>query len=612
MKVPVNKISRRIITVEPHQDIAGLIDAIRESKEDRLYLDVPEGYRPLENKLNMQLIKNEGEAAGKEIVIVSENPHIRKAAGKLEVSTAHTLPSGRHSQVSFSADALEGEASSILPSFHGSKMFDIIPPDRKEETLGIVPRASHRELAEREEEFSSREAYQEYEGEEISQDTVDLEQEEGEKESAEEVEEAPYREERFFTRRPRHLAEGASRVFTGIVGGAPRAVSLFRQGAFFVGAAAVLAGIAVFVYFILPKAEVRLEPKKDLLTFDLAIRVSARTTNADYTKNVIPGELLESTVEHEETFISSGREVREEKARGTLTIFNEQSSSPQTLVENTRFVSQDGKLFRTTETVVVPGARVEEGKIVSSSIDVEAVAAEPGEEYNIGPSTFSIPGFKGTPKYTTFYGKSTSSMEGGFIGEVEVVTEEDFAKAQETFREALLTKAREEFKRKTPHEFVLLERATQEEVLELVSDKEAREAAKSFTLSGKAKMSGFVFDENDVRGLVDETIETRISKDKEVLEDTKKLTYKEVELDLEGEEMTLLVGAEEWLAARINEEEIINEIRGKSLEDVRGFLASHPALNSARVTFSPFWIKRVPRAEDKIKIEIVRDVDGVD
>ena len=90
---------------------------------------------------------------------------------------------------------------------------------------------------------------------------------------------------------------------------------------------------------------------------------------------------------------------------------------------------------------------IEEGEIVPSSIDVEVVADEPGKEYNIGPTTFSIPGFKGSPKYEGFYGKSTKPMTGGLIHQGKVVSEEDVARAETELKEALLEEAQEELKK---------------------------------------------------------------------------------------------------------------------------------------------------------------------
>ncbi len=615
MNLNVNKISRRVITVEPYQDFASLIDMVREGGESRLYLHVLEGYRPLENKLNMRLIKNEGDSLGKEIIIVSENPQIRKAAEKLELPFARNLPSGASPPASFMQEARSDSQPAMSSQYFGPKMFDILPPDSMEPAGEAIPIIVHPKPGEKgfieedkeedEEEDEKEEEYERGEDKEEESLSPTIRKEEVAVAVPRSVKKPSGERYPFPVTLPRFWGS-IPKLFSAFPGGVSVPLSLFRQGMFFVSAAVILGGVAGFVYFVLPKAEIRLEPKKDLLTFDLAIRVDTKAASVDFAKSIVPGELLESTISLEESFIASGRETREEKAKGVVTIFNEYSSTPQTLVENTRFISQDGKLFRTAQTVVVPGATIQENKIVSSSTEVEVIAAEAGEEYNIGPSTFSIPGFKGTPKYTAFYGKSNSSLQGGFIGQVDVITAEDFSKAESAFRETLLAKAREDFTRKTPRDFTLLESAVKEEITDFASDKKTGDVAKSFTLRGKARVFGFVFDERDVGSLVEGTIEARIPPEKEILEETKKLTYKEVEIDLEGGEMTVLVGVEEWIAARINEEEIIKGIQGRSLEEVKKHLSSHPALESARVTFSPFWVKRVPRAEDKIKIEIVK------
>ena len=101
------------------------------------------------------------------------------------------------------------------------------------------------------------------------------------------------------------------------------------------------------------------------------------------------------------------------KASGIITVFNEYSSDSQRLVASTRFLSSSGKIFRAIEDIYIPGAQLNDDEIIPSSIDVEVVANYLGAEYNIGPSDFTIPGFKGTVKYAGFYGKSNTAMNGG-------------------------------------------------------------------------------------------------------------------------------------------------------------------------------------------------------
>ena len=101
------------------------------------------------------------------------------------------------------------------------------------------------------------------------------------------------------------------------------------------------------------------------------------------------------------------------KASGIITVFNEYSSDSQRLVASTRFLSSSGKIFRAIEDIYIPGMKTDGDEVIPGSIDAEVMANYLGTEYNISPSDFTIPGFKGTPKYDGFYGKSDTSMSGG-------------------------------------------------------------------------------------------------------------------------------------------------------------------------------------------------------
>jgi len=88
------------------------------------------------------------------------------------------------------------------------------------------------------------------------------------------------------------------------------------------------------------------------------------------------------------------------KARGFITVFSS-LDVPQKMIASTRFVSPSGLIFRIDENILVPAF---------GQITVSVTANETGPEYKIGPTTFSIPGFIGTERYTKLYGRSYQSM----------------------------------------------------------------------------------------------------------------------------------------------------------------------------------------------------------
>ncbi|GAI28904.1 unnamed protein product, partial [marine sediment metagenome] len=201
-----------------------------------------------------------------------------------------------------------------------------------------------------------------------------------------------------------------------------------KKSSFFIPFVLILIGI--FCYLTLSKAEIEIWPESEVLTFETKLTIDKTAENVDFSNKVILGKIFEAEKTITEEFSSSGTVLKEKKAEGVIRVYNAYSTSPQVLIARTRFVSDGGKLFRTPTKITIPGGHYENGKFVPGYLDVQVKADQPGLEYNIDPSTFSIPGFAGTARYTKFYGKSFQAMTGGFSEEVPQVTQEDLDQAQ--------------------------------------------------------------------------------------------------------------------------------------------------------------------------------------
>ena len=55
----------------------------------------------------------------------------------------------------------------------------------------------------------------------------------------------------------------------------------------------------------------------------------------------------------------------ERKASGQIIVYNAYNDNNQKLIKNTRFETPDGKIYRIQASIIVPGTKVEEGKISS-------------------------------------------------------------------------------------------------------------------------------------------------------------------------------------------------------------------------------------------------------
>jgi septum formation topological specificity factor MinE len=357
-------------------------------------------------------------------------------------------------------------------------------------------------------------------------------------------------------------------------------------------------------YLALPTTEITIYPKREKVTFDLSVVGSKNISQIDASLNKIPLQEVEVKKTKSREFPATGEKEINEKARGMITIYNEYSSSPQTLVATTRFESTEGKIFRIPKSVTVPGAKIEEGKIIPSTIKVEVVADQPGEDYNIGPSNFTIPGFKGTPKFAGFYGKSDDSMSGGYVGKVKIVLAKDLEEAESTLVNELKDEVKRALKEQIPTDLQIIENGLKEEVTKISSDVKAGEQAEQFTLEVSATMRALLFKEEDLKNLVDLNLISQISEDKEPLSQTQKISWVDPVIDWSKGGVSLSLEVEEDIVWKIDIQALKAELADLNEVEVRKYLANQPEIERAKVSFWPFWVKKIPSQEKKIKINI--------
>ena len=375
-----------------------------------------------------------------------------------------------------------------------------------------------------------------------------------------------------------------------------------------------------FAVFSLSQAQIEIWPETQILTFKEKVEVNTKTERADFEKKVFPGEIFELELEKSKEFTASGKSLQGEKAKGVIQVYNTYSTESQVLIANTRFISAEGKLFRSLKRVVIPGGKYDEkGKLTPGFLDIEVAAAEAGEEYNIGPSTFSIPGFAGTPKYTSFYGKSFSDMQGGFQGEIPQVTQEDLRKAEDAILDNLLEEGEKNLKNQIEGDFVLLQDAFRAENIEFLPGVKAGENLSSFNSQIKGNFKAIIFKHSDLEKFTKTLILNRIPEN-EILplesfwmevkiqeESLKSDDYKIYSIDWERGliVLDLEVSAK---AYPVPQEALVKRVLvGKSVKEAEILLSNQPQVKKAEVKLRPFWLKRIPQKADKIKLKLTID-----
>ncbi|MBX2866849.1 hypothetical protein KTR10_02765 [Candidatus Kaiserbacteria bacterium] len=370
----------------------------------------------------------------------------------------------------------------------------------------------------------------------------------------------------------------------------------------FVGGVAVLIiVVAVLIAGALGGATVQITPKTQDVTIDTAVTASPDTAGG------LSYELLTLEAEGERQVSVSGSEEVSEQATGTITIYNEYSTSVQRLIKNTRFESPEGLIYRIQESVVVPGiTKDSEGNTIAGSIEAEVFADAPGEAYNIGPSRFTIPGLEGSDQYDRMYAESTNAFTGGFEGEQYLIDGGDLTTAQTALHGELEEALRVRLEEERPLGFTLFDDAVTFAYDTLPSADAGEGKA---TIRERVRLVVPLFkDESFAQFVAQNTIADY--KDEPVLLqniDSLSFTYGEDTAQVAdistAASISFTLAGKATLIWQFDEAALREDLTGVSRALLLSVLSEYPAILRAEAKIHPFWRKSFPDNSDDITFE---------
>jgi len=364
--------------------------------------------------------------------------------------------------------------------------------------------------------------------------------------------------------------------------------------------------ILVLVFFSLiivssffSRVTIEVTPKQAMVVLDgeiLNANINAPTGQLEF------GLITREIVEEERVTATEVRNI-EEKASGQITIFNNFGPEPQELVANTRFETPDGKIYRINRAVTVPGKVGEE----PGSIDITVYADEPGADYNIGLTDFTIPGFAGSPRFAGFSARSITEMSGGFSGNVQTVSESEENRVRESLRQRLQGQANTAARLESPDGFILLADTvlTHFESLNLETETGASQAA----IREKMILTGILINERQLASFVAQTFINDYRG-----EEIEIVNLPNLRFSLEGDaedldprtisSISIEVNGQAHLVWVIDEDSLIDNVRGLSKGDFQSIITRFPSIESLTPRFRPPWMRTAPDNPDKIKVRI--------
>jgi hypothetical protein len=290
---------------------------------------------------------------------------------------------------------------------------------------------------------------------------------------------------------------------------------------------------------------------------------------------------------------ASGTQKVSRQASGTIVISNAFSTEKQRLIANTRFEAPDGKIYRIHDSVEVPGMSGTTAGTATAVVYADA----PGESYNRGATRFTIPGFKGDPRYEKFHADATS-IAGGFVGNEPAVAPSDLAAAKTAMEERLKTSVRSSLTAQLPNDFIIIENSFQYTFSELRQTPDG---------SGKADLSLTVtVTAAAVRGsdlaaaLAAQSVEGYDGSAVAFM-DPSQITL--TTNDRPVGKITIAVSGVSSVVWQYDSAAFKAALVGKSKDSFESIVTSfRPALTGAEATVRPFWQSTFPSDPNKITV----------
>lgn len=362
----------------------------------------------------------------------------------------------------------------------------------------------------------------------------------------------------------------------------------YPRGIWFFAILAVII-LGVILSFIFSTASVTITPK--ILSFPVDKTLILNKNNLES----LPYETVE--LDSIKTIPIEVNEKVEKKdyASGTVIVYNTYSDTPQRLVKNTRFESQDGYIYRIAQDVLIPGYKKIDGKVIPGEISVSVKSDIVGEKYNIQAGNFTVPGFKGGPQFDKIYAISKDSFTGGLEGTYYQPSGD--SNLSETDTKNLQSKLEADVLKNIPKDYVFIQGLS---VFTVNQSNATISKEEKKNVEVGAHIKSFIFKSEDLQKFL---LDTGDSLKKGGVLDPKLLVGEIVTSDLTTNTYTIYISGNLTKQAEVDENQIKNALVGKTKKDFIGIISSFgDTIEKAELSIKPFWVFKIPKTIEKIKI----------
>ncbi len=308
------------------------------------------------------------------------------------------------------------------------------------------------------------------------------------------------------------------------------------------------------------------------------------------------------------------KQLVEDKAQGSVRIFNNHGPESQPLRIDTRLVDDKGRLYKTKEAVTVPGQTTVDGAIVPGSVEVLVYSDEAGAQFNEeGEITLKLIGFQeaNSPKYETIYAKTITPLEGGFVGERFTIEQTEKDRIVGELTQKLGGELKEKSLAQVPEQSLF-----PESLSVMMDTKVSETVAENGTVTLKVSGSLFnvLFNKVEFEKYILETSIVGVEQGSAYIANLENLAISYVDpaaqtVDPEAlENIAFQINDVLEIIATVNKELVAFDLVGQKKRNSQEIIANHPGVEHVQFDVNPFWRSRFPDKSQDITVVITTEV----
>ena len=369
-----------------------------------------------------------------------------------------------------------------------------------------------------------------------------------------------------------------------------------------VGLAAFLVIGYLALMYLFTGAKVTLYATGTKVEVDTTFAVDPSLKSTDQANSVLAGQLVTVNKDLSGPFVPSGKQDVGTKATGTITVYNSYDSNAQPLQAGTRFVAPDGKLFKSTTDVSVPGATVSGGQPSPGKATVTVAADQNGDGYNEAPAKYTLPGLSAAQQ-PFIYGQG-AQMSGGTTKSINIVAQSDV----DAETAALLAADKDSITRtlqgRVPSGFVALP-ASQTTATTTVTPSPAVGAqGDTGSLALKVTYTVLAVKQSEYSSLLHAQEQKQVGDKNQIYDDgLASAQVTAADKDSSGRQNFHLT-TEAFGGTKLDKTAIAASLKGQRYGDATNLAAGLPGVTRADISIWPGWVSKMPSRPDKISITI--------